>query len=316
VRSSRVDFLEIGDEPLPKSPPARATVSPCPIVPRCAEIEEIIGSYGSGVGEFNSLWGIAVDGVGALYVADMHNHRVQKITDDGDVYTIGGKGDEPGRFLFPSGVAVDGVGSIYVSDRSNSAIQRFDARGRFMLGIGRRGSAMSCLANPADVALDNFNNVWVVDTSNNRVQQFSATGRFLQCVDGGDRFCFNRPQGITIGSDFCVYVTDTLNRRIVQVLPGRHSVGKAITAEGSRTTLMEPCGIAADGNGNLYVTDAAANRVLCITNEGFPFVLVDGENGSPSRRLHRPRGIAVSHDGSSLYVADSLNHRVVRMGLH
>ena len=75
-------------------------------------------------------------------------------------------------------------------------------------------------------------------------------------------------------------------------------------------------GIAADGNGNLYVTDAAANRVLCITNEGFPFVLVDGENGSPSRRLHRPRGIAVSHDGSSLYVADSLNHRVVRMGLH
>jgi len=311
MRSSRFDFLEIGEQQTTQATRVSAAVASPSVIPRSAEICEIIGRYGSGVGEFNALWGLAVDNAGTLFVADTHNHRVQKITESGEVYVLGSKGDEPGRFLFPTGIAVDGIGCLYVSDRSNASVQRFDARGRFMLGIGRRGSAISCLDSPTDIALDSFNNIWIVDTANNRVQQFSPTGRFLQCING-IHGRFSRPYGITVAVDHSLYVADTLNQRIVQLLPERRAIGRVITAEGG---FEEPCGIAADKRGNLYVTDAATNCVWCIPAEGLPFILFDSRKEKPSGRLSQPRGIAVSPDEASLYVADSLNHRVVRIGL-
>ena len=51
---------------------------------------EVIGGPGTGVGEFQSPGGIAVDRSGTLYVADFYNHRVQRITRDGQVATLGG----------------------------------------------------------------------------------------------------------------------------------------------------------------------------------------------------------------------------------
>src|SRR2546425_7485623 len=41
------------------------------------------GSLGSGDGQFNTPWGVAVDQVGNVYVADTDNHRVQKFTATG-----------------------------------------------------------------------------------------------------------------------------------------------------------------------------------------------------------------------------------------
>ena len=45
---------------------------------------------------FSTLMGIAVDGSGNVYVADLGNNRIRKITPDGVVSTIGGTGAEPG----------------------------------------------------------------------------------------------------------------------------------------------------------------------------------------------------------------------------
>ncbi|MDE0197429.1 MAG: NHL repeat-containing protein, partial [Caldilineaceae bacterium] len=91
------------------------------------------GSYGCGEGEFNMPWGIAVDEVGDVYVADWRNDRVQKFGADGDFkMAFGESGCGDGQFNRPSGVDVDRHGDIYVVDRGNNRVQLFNEEGRYV----------------------------------------------------------------------------------------------------------------------------------------------------------------------------------------
>jgi DNA-binding beta-propeller fold protein YncE len=76
--------------------------------------------------------GIAVDTNGNIWVADTFNHRIRKITSQGEVTTLAGsssKGEADGkgtvaRFSMPSGIAVDTNGNILVADRDNHRIRK------------------------------------------------------------------------------------------------------------------------------------------------------------------------------------------------
>ena len=84
------------------------------------------GSYGTGPGQFNQPFGIAVDAAGNVYVSDTENNRVQVFTNDGAfLQQWGGYGYAPGQFYRPTAVAVGPDGRIYVSDAWNNRIQVF-----------------------------------------------------------------------------------------------------------------------------------------------------------------------------------------------
>ena len=54
------------------------------------------GKAGIGDGEFNQPWGITLDQAGNIYVADWKNHRVQKLSPQGDhLMSIGEYGTVP-----------------------------------------------------------------------------------------------------------------------------------------------------------------------------------------------------------------------------
>ena len=91
------------------------------------------GKGGHGPGELNLPWGIAVDGVGAVYVADWRNDRIQKFDAQGGFlasYGTSGRGD--GEFSRPSGVSVDGEGNIYIADWGNERVQVLGPDGGFL----------------------------------------------------------------------------------------------------------------------------------------------------------------------------------------
>ncbi|WP_446697131.1 NHL domain-containing protein [Streptomyces cinereospinus] len=44
--------------------------------------------------QLNSPREVAVDGTGALYIADADNHRIRKVTSDGKISTVAGTGTE------------------------------------------------------------------------------------------------------------------------------------------------------------------------------------------------------------------------------
>ena len=76
--------------------------------------------------------GIAVDKQGNIYVADMGNHKIRKISPAGLVTTFAGNGirgsangrDTTASFYKPYGVAVDQNGTVYVADYQNNLVRK------------------------------------------------------------------------------------------------------------------------------------------------------------------------------------------------
>src|SRR6185503_1895393 len=82
------------------------------------------GSPGMGSGQFNEPNSVAVGPSGAVYVAEIFGHRVQKFDADGAYITSwGSEGSADGQFSHPSGLCVDAYENVYVADNGNFRIQ-------------------------------------------------------------------------------------------------------------------------------------------------------------------------------------------------
>lgn len=89
---------------------------------------------------------------------------------------------------------------------------------------------------------------------------------------------------------------------------------------GSQARFNQPWGLAMDGDGNLYVADALNQTIRRVTPGGAVTTLAGvagsaGFNDGPAGNalFSRPVGVAVSFDGSIVYVADANNHLIRRI---
>lgn len=100
---------------------------------------------------FNRPYGAVVLPSGDVLLADQSNHRIRKVTPDGEVTTFAGDGTpdmvdgdlESARFNLPQSLALDANGNIYVSDYGNHRIRRITAAGvvQTVAGTGAAGFA-------------------------------------------------------------------------------------------------------------------------------------------------------------------------------
>jgi hypothetical protein len=110
-------------------------ITPAGVVSTLAGTSGIGGGSADGTGaaaRFNAPIGVAVDASGTVYVADLGNSTIRKITAAGVVSTLAGTAGLDGsangtgaaaRFSYPTGVAVDVAGTVYVADQSNQTIR-------------------------------------------------------------------------------------------------------------------------------------------------------------------------------------------------
>ncbi len=140
------------------------------------------GSHGTADGQgtaarFYFPYGAAVGPDGNLYVGDMGNHRIRKVTPDGAVSTLtgsdGGYRDgslSEARFNQLGGIAFGPGGMMYVCDAANSRIRAIGPDGTVstFAGSGTAGVADGLLSEaqfqaPMFIVLDAVGNIFISD---------------------------------------------------------------------------------------------------------------------------------------------------------
>lgn len=90
---------------------------------------------------FNDPFAVASDTAGNVYVSDLFNQTIRKISLDGMVSTVAGAAGSPGesdgtgeeaRFNNPWGIAIDAAGDIFVADMDNHTIRKITLTGAAM----------------------------------------------------------------------------------------------------------------------------------------------------------------------------------------
>ena len=132
--------------------------------------------------------GVAVDGVGNLFIADRFNQRIRKVDRTGTITTVAGTGEEgfsgdggpaeQARLASPRGVAVDGAGNLFIADRDNHRIRRVDRAGTITtiaccFGGDGGPAEQAQLASPRGVAVDGAGNLFIADTDNDRIRKLT-----------------------------------------------------------------------------------------------------------------------------------------------
>ena len=192
------------------------------------EFLQVWGRYGQGP-EFDMFWGpraVVVDAQNRVYVSDTGNKRIAVFDADGTgLASIGSEGSGPGELLEPVGFAFGDAGQLYIADTWNQRMQLFTSgsSGTYSYAsewpiVGWYGQSLN---NKPFVATDHRGRVYVTDPEGYRVLVFDADGVFLTTWGnyGTDNTGFALAAGITLDPEGNIYVSDSVNNRILKFPP-------------------------------------------------------------------------------------------------
>lgn len=254
---------------------------------------------------------------------------------------------EKARFNRPQGMCLDGD-TLYIADTENHAIRAVDLKAgtvATIAGIGTQSPRMhaipysrpakeTALSSPWDIirlpgekalfiAMAGPHQIWKLNLDTSTIGVFAGSG-YENILDGRpDSAQFAQPSGLaTDGTTLFVADSEVSGIRAITGIPAKNPVVRTVVGTGlfkfgdrdgqSTNVLLQHCLGLAFGDGHLYVADTYNNRVkVCNPQTQEVKALIGshepGESDDPPR-FYEPGGLSVA--GTSLYVADTNNHKV------
>jgi DNA-binding beta-propeller fold protein YncE len=277
-----------------------------------------VGSFGTGPGQFQNPYDVAVDDHDPmqLYVADNLNHRV-------DVFDALGLGFL-GTFGHPGyGAGVTNMeivrsvgaltdvpgGGVDVADTANNRVQAFDGAGNVLAAWGLAGRGAGYVTRPRGVAFAADGSIAVADSFDHRVALFAADGTFTGvrgqvspftgfATQGASPGQFSLPAGVAYDAAGNLWVADTGNDRVVTM----DAAGQVTRSLGG---FSAPLGVVPDGAGGAYVADSGNGRVAHVGSDD---AVTDVRTG-----LAHPAAVALGPGGEP-FVADDRSVRNATTG--
>jgi sugar lactone lactonase YvrE len=300
---------------------------------------------------FNLASGTAIDSAGNIYVADLANAVIRKISPGGVVSTFAGQPQVRGlgdgqaasaMFMGPNALAIDGGGNLYVGDAwsirkvSPSGVVSTLAGGTLGSNDGT-GSAAS-FRDVRGIVSDAAGNLVVIDAGQNQIVRrvsssgvvttLAGTAGVVGFTDGmGASASFTSLNAIAADGTGDVYVGDASTVRRVRSdgsvslfagLPGAFN-----TQDGPRLSarFIGVAGLVFDSSGNLYVGDV--NAIRRIAPDGETITLagrgpstggdLDGTGGAAF--VAGPTGMTLAPNGNAVVFSSPTNGTVRSMTL-
>lgn len=245
-------------------------------------------------------FGVEVDSLGNVYVADSGNSRIRIIDTNGMINTFAGGG---------SGVAGD-------------------------------AATNASLLSPRAVTLDSFGNLYIADTGNNLVRKVDTNNILTTVAGGGSgsdggaatNASLNAPSGLAADANSALYIGDFYGNRVHRLdtngiiisVAGTGSYGASKDGiAATNASLSEPAGVVFDSYGDLYIVDTGTYRVRRVDSTGI--ITTVAGNGSPgysgdggfatNAQLGALYGLALDASGN-LLIADTGNNRIRKVQLY
>lgn len=198
---------------------------------------------------------LVVDSSGAIYVSDMLNHAIRKVTPMGTNWVVTTVAGLPGsvgaadgtnteaRFNRPVGIELDRNGNLFVSEIYNHTIRKIERVGADWVATTIAGTVATWgdengtnsdarFRAPRGMALDKSGRIYVADSENFEIRVITQYGSdwaattiageypYYGWVDDTNEWAeFNKPFSLAIDSGGILFVTDWGNNAIRQITP-------------------------------------------------------------------------------------------------
>ncbi len=323
----------------------------------------IVGFAGDGgpaiYAQFEFAAGVAVDGLGNIFVADNGNNRIRRIDAiTGIITTVAGDDDHAffgdgvvattASLWHPFGVAVDGLGDLFIADTENGRVRRVDVTTGLISTVvgssngqsaGDGGLATAAIvSSPYGVVFDAAGNMFVSEEFGHRVRRVDAVTGVITTYAGtgaggfaGDNGLavaaeLQNPHGIALDAAGNLYIADYGNQRVrrvdattrmISTVAGSDATGFAGDGGLAMGAAISAYGVAVDATGNLFIADGDNERVRVVNAAGVIATAAgtgsrgySGDGGAAtSAPLSQPSSIAVGAAGN-IAVVDVGNGRV------
>jgi sugar lactone lactonase YvrE len=270
--------------------------------------------------------GLGVDSAGNIYVTDQYFGEsmtsFRKITPAGVVSTLA-RYTHPGDSPEGWGVALDASDNVYMSEfgATSVTVRKITPDGSITIW-----ATLDFL--PAGMAFDQEGNLYLADTQRSIIRKitpdgvestFAGQSDVMGSVDGtGSDALFGHPLGLTTDGSGNIYVGDETTIRkitpdgVVTTLAGQ--AGTFGTADGTAgdARFSSLGGLAADGQGNIYVADGDAVRV--VTPAGVVTTIAGRPYQPYSGGVYQIYGSGIAADtGNNLYFSDGVSNLIYKI---